>query len=366
MGKLLTFGEVMGRLEPSEAQMRFQQVLPGNLRCTFAGAEANVAASYTLLGGEAKYVTALPEGPLTSAFLTQMIGIGVDTSSIVITKKGRMGLFFLEAGAVQRPSKVWYDRKWSSISMLTPEEYDWEDIFKGVSYLHISGITPALSKEAADTSIYIVKEAKARGIRVSIDLNFRKKLWDWQVGKSAKELASEIVSQMVSYADLVIGNEEDFSDILGIKAGNTDVTKGKLDIEQYPTVAAKVCEKYPNVKFVACTLRESISANHNNWGAMLYSAEEGKASFGPVDAKDVYTPYRITDIVDRVGGGDSFAAALLFALQDEELKDSASKCVAFAAAASCLCHTIKGDFNYNSKEEVMSLMNGNASGRVSR
>lgn len=365
MGKLLTFGEVMGRFESEPPQFRFSQNLPGNLRCTFAGAEANVAASFSMLGGDVRFVTALPSGPLPDAFIRQMKSLDVDVSQIVRTKTGRMGLFFLESGAVQRSSKVWYDREYSSISLLEHENYNWETILHGVDRLHISGITPALSEQAALASIEIVKQAKQRDIKVSIDLNFRKKLWGWKPGTSAKELAAEVVGEMLHYADLVIGNEEDASDILGISAGDTDVLTGKLDIQRYPDVARQIAQRYPNVDQVTCTLRESISANHNNWGAMLWDKNTDKAYFAPMQ-EGGYVPYRITDIVDRVGGGDSFAAALLYALQDKEYSHDLQKCVSFAVAASCLCHTIRGDFNYITKDEVVSLMQGNASGRVNR
>jgi len=362
---LLTFGEVMGRFEPSDPKLRFPQAVPGNLKCTFAGAESNVASDYCLLGGKAKYVTALPEGPLTDAFIKQMKGIGVDVSDILVSKKGRMGLFFLEPGSNQRPSKVTYDRTGSSISIMEPKDYDWTRILKEVSRLHISGITPAISENAAKTSLAIVEEAYNRRIKISIDLNFRKKLWNWKLGKDARELAREVMSNIVKYADLIIGNEEDAYDVMGIKAGNSDAASGNLDINRYPEVARKIGEKYPNVQHVAFTLRESISADHNNWGAMLWSKDNDTVSFAPLQDTQ-YKPYRITDIVDRVGGGDSFAAALLFAMQDERINESKNDVIAFAVAASCLCHTIEGDINYVSKDEVISLMKGNATGRVSR
>ncbi|QQO08616.1 sugar kinase [Breznakiella homolactica] len=364
MGKLVTFGEVMARMEP-QFPYRFAQAVPGTLNCTFAGAEANVAASYALLGGDASYATALPSGPLPDAFITQMRGLTVDISRIHITPKGRMGIFFLETGSCQRPSKVWYDRDYSSIAVTAPEEYDWETILKDAERLHISGITPAISEMAAQSSLAIVKAAAAKGIKVSVDLNFRKKLWKWRPGKSANELAREVVGEMLGYTDLVIGNEEDAHDVLGIQAGESDVNAGKLDIGRYPDVAGQIAARYPSVTKVAFTLRESISANHNNWGAMLWVKDSGKAHFAPL--KDgQYEPYRITDITDRVGGGDSFAASLLFALQDPEFSGNTQDCLAFAVAASCLCHTIKGDFNYVNREEVVSLMKGDSTGRVKR
>ena len=248
---------------------------------------------------------------------------------------------------------------------MKPNDYDWDRILKGVSRLHISGITPAISENAASTSLAIVKESYKRGIKISIDLNFRKKLWNWKSGKDSRTLARETMANIVKYADIIIGNEEDAYDVMGIKAGDSNAESGNLDINRYPEVARKIGEKYPNVQYVAFTLRESISADHNNWGAMLWSKDGDTVSFAPLQDGQ-YKPYKITDIVDRVGGGDSFAAALLFAMQDEGMNESKDDVVAFAVAASCLCHTIKGDVNYVSRDEVVSLMKGNATGRVSR
>ena len=362
---LLTFGEVMGRIEPGDPKMRFAQALPGGLKMTFAGAESNVAADYCLLGGSSKYVTSMPDNPITQAYLSQMRGIGVDVSKVVFSKEGRFGLFFLEPGTNQRPSKITYDRSGSSIAVLGPEAYNWDSIFEGVDRLHISGITPAISENAAKTSVVIVSEAFQRNVKVSVDLNFRGKLWNWRPGTGARELAREVMAEIVKYADIIIGNEEDAFDVLGLKAGDSDAGKGKLDIERYPEVARLIGEKYPNCRKVAFTLRQSISADHNNWGAMLWVKEGDVTAFGPL-SDGVYCPIQIRNIVDRVGGGDSFAAALLFALQDEKLGKDPHDSIAFAVAASCLCHTIKGDINYISREEAESLMKGNASGRVSR
>jgi 2-dehydro-3-deoxygluconokinase len=363
---LLTFGEVMGRLEPDPNQFRMSQSLPGLLRLTFAGSESNVAASFAMFGGSAKYVTALPkDNPLTNAYIRQMRSLGVDVSDIVESDVGRFGTFYLETGAMQRPSKVWYDRGGSSVSLLGPEAYDWESIFSGVYRLHISGVTPAISEKAAETSIAIVKKAHEHGVKVSIDLNFRKKLWDWRPGTKANDLANEIIEQIIVYTDVIIGNEEDAHDVLKIQPGDSDVTAGKLEVERYADVAKKVCEKFPNVELVAFTLRESISANHNNWGAMVWNNSTKTAHFAPLKGT-TYDPYNMTHIVDRVGGGDSFAASLLFALQDDDYKHSTQECVEFAVAASCLCHSIKGDFNFVTKDEVELLKKGDASGRVSR
>ncbi len=364
MPSLITFGEVMARIEPPPP-LRFAQALPGLAQISFAGAESNVASAYTLLGGSAAFATALPGGPLADACVAFLRGVGVDVTRIVRRPVGRMGLFFLESGVCQRPSTVWYDRAGSTIALSGPEAYDWPKLLAGARRLHLSGITPALSAAAAESAQACVRQAQAAGVRVSLDLNFRKKLWDWKPGVPARELARSVIGELLPHVDLVIGNEEDAEDVLGIKAGASSVQRGELDVERYPDVARQIAERFPNVSMVAFTLRQSISATHNDWGAVLWTRAGDRGHFAP--ARDGrYQPYRITDIVDRVGAGDSFAASLLYALDDPELSQSPDTCVAFAAAASCLAHTIRGDVNFVSKEEVVALMGGDASGRVRR
>lgn len=364
MPRLVTFGEIMARIEPTPP-LRFAQAVPVPATIAFAGAEANVAAAYSLLGGQSAFATALPRGPLADACVSYLRFAGVDTSLVQRREEGRMGIFFMETGACQRPSSVTYDRQGATISLLGPEQYDWDKMFDGAAWFHVSGITPALSEAAARSAAEAVRRAKAAGLRVSIDLNFRKKLWNWKAGVGPKELARSVVGEMIPFVDLVIGNEEDADDVLGIRAGETDVTAGKLDVERYPEVARKISQRYPNVSMVAFTLRESVSATHNNWGAMLWTKAGDAGHFAPL-SEGRYQPYRITDIVDRVGAGDSFAGSLIFALNDPELSGNPDACVAFAAAASCLCHTIRGDFNFVSRAEVAALMGGDASGRVRR
>ncbi len=364
MNKLIvTFGEVMGRFCPA-GFLRFRQVMPGNLELTFGGAEANVAASISILGGKSRFVTALPNNDITESFIGQFKGLGVDTSRIIVCEEGRFGLYFVETGANQRPSNVIYDRAGSTISLTGKDCYEWGKIFEGADWFHISGITPALSQQAADASLEAVKQAQNAGVTVSCDLNFRKKLWKWDSSLSPKQLAEKTMRQILPYVDIVIGNEEDALDVLSIQAGQSDVESGKLDVGRYPQVARKIASQFSNVSKVAITLRQSISATHNNWGAMLYDVQQDKVFFAPT-IDDVYSPYEIRNIVDRVGGGDSFSAGLIFALNDSELCEN-SKAVAFAAASSCLAHSISGDINFSTRSEVERLMKGNASGRVVR
>jgi 2-dehydro-3-deoxygluconokinase len=329
---------------------------------TFAGAEANVAASLCMLGCPAKFVTALPRHSIADACLGTLRNVGIDSSEIRMVDYGRIGIYFVEAGANQRPSAIIYDRAGASIASADPAIYDWKKIFQGAKWFHFTGITPALSPTAAAAVLDASKAARELGLTISCDLNFRKKLWDWSPGVSAKDLAAKVMSGILPYVDVLVGNEEDAEDVLGIKAGDTDVTRGKLDIERYPSVAREIVKKFPNIKKVATTLRESISATHNNWGAMLYNAATDTCHFAP-NVEGQYSPYEIRSIVDRIGGGDSFTAGLIYsAIEGKSDEES----LAFGVAASCLCHSVYGDFNYTTKEEVLTLMKGDASGRVKR
>ena len=362
MNTIVTFGEIMGRLA-APANLRLRQ--SRTLEVTYAGAEASVAASICNFGGRARYVTALPKHALAEATMDSVRSVGIDTSYILRTDHGRLGLYFLETGANQRPSNVIYDRAESAVATTPADQYDWEGIFKGAAWLHLSGITPALSKNAAEATLAAAKKAKAAGASVSIDLNFRGKLWKWDTSKTARELAQQTMRGILPFIDVVVGNEEDCHDVLGIQAGDTDVHSGSLDISRYPDVARQVVQQFPNVSKVAITLRESLSASHNNWGAMLFDAATNQPHFAPLDAEGNYCPYQIKNIVDRVGGGDSFAGGLIFALTTPELS-SPQIAVKYAVAASCLKHSIKGDFNYSTRAEVERLMGGAASGRVVR
>ena len=344
MAKVVTFGEIMLRLK-SPAYERFFQ--SPSLEATFGGGEANVCVSLANYGMETSFVTVLPKNDIGEACIRELRGFGVDVKNIVRTE-GRMGIYFLETGAVQRPSKVIYDRAGSAICNAKVGDIDWKKAFEGATWFHLTGITPAISEGAAELSIEAAKTAKEMGLHVSCDLNYRKNLWKY--GKRA----DEVMTELVKYVDTVIANEEDFQKSLCLKAeSQADVEEGELNIENYKAIAALAMETYPNIKRVAITLRESKSANHNDWRACLYN---GKDFF-------LSRKYAITDIVDRVGGGDSFGGGLIYGLNTYGDEKTALE---FAVAASCLKHTINGDFNRVSVAEVESLMKGSGTGRVQR
>ena len=362
MKSIITFGEIMGRLTPP-GFVRLRQGLPGRLEVTFAGAEANVAASLAFLGADAKFVTALPHNDLADACIASLQATGM-ASHIVRTDYGRLGLYFLEKGANQRPSRVLYDRDHSAISMTEPQVYDWPKIFADGQWFHVTGITPAISRHAADATIAAVGAAKQAGLTVSCDLNFRGKLWHWEPETPKRELAKRIMSEVLPSVDVLIANEEDCGDVLGIRTDQLDVQSGQLDIASYPEVARQVVKEFPNLGIVATTLRQSLSASHNNWGAMLYATQTETAIFSPRQGGD-YSPYQIRNMVDRVGGGDSFAAGLIYGLTCADYP-SLEESLDFAVAASCLAHSIEGDSNHSSRAEVDALVAGSGSGRVVR
>ena len=342
MSKFLTFGELMLRLK-SPGRERLMQ--SPSLEATFGGGEANVAVSLANYGLDAEFLSVIPSNSIGDAAIGELRRFNVGTDKIIRTD-GRMGIYYLETGANQRASKVIYDRAYSAISMFDPEKYDWDSIYNNVTWLHISGITPAISEQTKDASIASVKEAKKRGITVSIDLNYRKNLWKYGVD------AKEVMSVMTEYADVIIANEEDCQKSLGLEC-KSNVEGGKLDNEDYRKLSNSLLEKYPNVKKVAITLRESKSADINFWAAALNNGTDFIVS----------RKYEMYDIVDRVGGGDSFAGGLIYGLN--ALGDD-REALEFAVAASCLKHTIDGDFNRVSVDEVLKLAKGDGSGRVQR
>jgi 2-dehydro-3-deoxygluconokinase len=362
--RVVTFGEVMLRLAPGGFQ-RLRQVIPGALDATFGGGELNVAVSIAQLGGRSAFMTAVPDNVITDALEQELRKLGVDTSLIRRADDGRFGIYFVETGANQRGGTVTYDRSGSCISLCGADAWDWDAAFFDANWFHITGITPALSEPAAEAAAAATREASHRRMMTSCDLNFRKKLWRWRDGTSPVDLAREVMRELVRHVDVVIANEEDADLALGIAAEHTDVDSGELDAAAYESVARRIVEQFPNVGRVAVTLRESISASHNNWGAMLYDAELDRAWFAPTDADGRYQPYEIRNIVDRVGAGDSFAGGLIFALNTDDLAEPETA-LRYAVAASCLKHSIQGDFNYASRGEIEALMRGSGSGRVQR
>jgi 2-dehydro-3-deoxygluconokinase len=339
----VTFGEIMLRLAPPGAERFLQSPQFG---ATFGGGEANVAVSLSLFGLPSAYVTALPEKhPIADAAIGELKRFGVDTSKI-LRGKGRIGIYFIEAGANQRPSKVVYDRDHSAIALAKAGDINWDHVFADAGWFHITGITPALSWSAADLALESVRKARDKGITVSCDLNYRKNLWKW--GKPAPE----VMRELVKYADIAIANEEDVQMALGIQA-EVNVHAGQLDRAQYEKLTAKVLDEFSNLKAIAITLRESKSASHNGWSACLNNGKEFIVS----------RRYDITHIVDRVGTGDSFAAGLIYGFQKLPTHKDALE---FAVAASCLKHSIPGDFNRATVEEVEALLKGSGSGRVER
>jgi 2-dehydro-3-deoxygluconokinase len=354
----------MIRLAPEDF-LRVRQVIPGRVDATFGGGELNVAVSAAIQGYRSAFLTALPDNVLTDALEQECLKLGVETDLIHRSDRGRFGMYFVETGANQRAGTVTYDRDGSSVSLQSADDYDWEQAFDGANWFHITGITPALSACAADAALAAVKQAKHCGVTVSCDLNFRKKLWKWKAGTSAVDLARETMRRLMPFIDVVIANEEDADLSLGIHASESNVDAGELNVAAYKQVAATIVSLYPGVQQVAITLRESISASHNNWGAMLYDSQTQRAFVAPLDADARYRPYEIRNIVDRVGAGDSFAAALIVALNDKELS-SPETAIRYAVAASCLKHSIKGDFNYATRPEIETLMHGSGTGRVQR
>lgn len=361
----LGFGEVMARIAPP-GHRRWAQSLPGQVEVTWGGGEANVCASLSMLGQPARYLTALPKHAVSETLVASLRGLGVDTSHVYWRKTGRLGIYFVEIGANQRGSTVLYDREHSAISLATPDEYDFTAVLDGVHWLHVTGITPAISENACRANQALVQRAKQSGATVSCDLNFRKKLWNWRSGTAPRQLARQCMSELLPLVDVVIANEEDAADVLDIHAAGTDVGRGRLNVRAYEEVARQIVARFPNVSRAAITLRESISADHNRWGGLLFDKATGGQSFlAPLDADGSYAPYDIQDIVDRVGAGDSFSAGLLFALNSPAYSQP-ERAIGFAVAASCLKHSIHGDFNYVTEPEIAALAAGNASGRVQR
>lgn len=340
--KVLSFGEILLRLTAPDYTRLFQK---DSLDATFCGGEANVAVSLANYGVESLFLTSLPDNEVGHAAVNSLRYFGVDCSK-VIYRDGRMGLYYLEKGASQRPSKVIYDRSYSAISLSQPNEYDWEAIFDGIDWFHWTGINPALSKSLIAVCEAACRKAKEKGIIVSCDLNYRKNLW-------STEKAQEVMGRLLKYVDVCVANEEDADKVLGIKASNNDVESGRLNKIGYEYVAKEISKRF-GCSRVAITLRESYSASKNGWSGMLYDVWEDKV---------YYSTYYEIDIVDRVGGGDSFTGALIYSLISK--MDNADA-IEFAVAASCLKHSIEGDYNRVTVREVENLIKNGGNGRVQR
>ncbi len=339
--KIITFGEIMLRLQP----YGYKRIMQAEaFEAVFGGGEANVSVSLAQMGADTAFVTRLPQNAVADKCVKELRGWGVDTSRI-LRGGSRMGIYFCEKGEGVRASNVIYDRAHSAISEIAPEMLDAEAALEGAGWLHFTGITPALGENVAQTTLKLLRAAKEKGVTVSCDLNYRAKLW-------SREQAKKTMSELLGYVDVLISNEEDCKDVLGLAAEDSDITGGHLSAQAYGRLGAKVMDMFPNIKYVAFTLRESLSASVNNWSAVLVG-------------KDKVTPskkYRL-EIVDRVGGGDSFGAGLIYALSSGKKEEEA---IEFAVAASALKHTVEGDFNVASLKEIEKLMGGDASGRVQR
>jgi 2-dehydro-3-deoxygluconokinase len=343
-GKLVTFGEIMMRLSPS-GHLRFGQARSFDV--VYGGGEANVAVSLANLGLAVDYVTRLPDNDLGDACLQflRQFGVGVDK---IVRGGDRLGIYFLEAGAMQRGSKVIYDRAHSAMATIEPGMIDWPQVLADADWFHWTGITPAISAGAARVCLEAVQAAREMGRTVSCDLNYRRKLWKW--GKQP----GEVMPELVGYCDVAIGNEEDADKVFGIRAPETDVTAGRVDADKYRHVCQELARRFPNLKTIAITLRGSISASHNTWSGVLWHG--GTFFTGPA--------FDVTHIVDRVGGGDAFMGGLIYGLRT--YRDDPQRALDFAVASSCLKHSIVGDFNMVTVAEVEKLMGGDVSGRVSR
>lgn len=342
MKRIVSFGEILLRLSSPGYTRLFQK---DSLDATFCGGEANVAASLSIFGLDSVFVTKLPQNDIGKASANSLNYFGVDTSKIVYGD-GRMGLYYLEKGASQRPSKVIYDREYSAISLAKSEDFDWDNIFDGVDWFHFTGINPALSDGLAEICLEACKVAKSRGLTISCDLNYRKNLW-------SSEKAKSVMTKLMPYVDVCVANEEDADKVLGIKSEGTNVETGSINKDGYKKVAKEICSTY-GCKYVAITLRKSFSASRNGWSAMLYDDESKTSCFS--------TNYDI-QIVDRVGGGDSFTAGIIYSLITEKDNKSA---IEFATAASCLKHTIEGDYNRTTVADVENLLKNGGNGRVQR
>ena len=349
----------MARFSP-RGHLRLAQAMPGSIDVTFAGADVNTAVAIARLGGVSEFVSALPVNPIGDAALAAVRGAGVGVRHVVRREEGRCGLYFVESGAAHRGGLVIYDRAGSTFALAGAESYAWPDILAGAGWFHTTGISAGVSKPAAEATRAAVAAANSGGLTVSCDLNFRRKLWRWEPGVAPEVLAQRTLATILPHVDMLIGNAHDIAGTLG-EGFEEQPTDG---LRHHAALAQRATARFPNLKWIAMTLRENHSASENNWGALLYRTSDA-GLFAAPSSNGRYQPYQIGTIVDRVGTGDVFAGALIFALRTAEFADPA-RAVSFAAAASCLAHSTVGDFFQGTRAEVESLMNGDGNGHLSR
>ncbi|MFM7058637.1 MAG: sugar kinase [Planctomycetota bacterium] len=359
MAAIVTFGEIMARMAPPGVE-RLRQSLPGRLDVTFAGAEANTAVSLALLGCDVDFVTALPQSPLTEACLGSLRGTGVKTRHVRLTPHGRLGIFFVETGANQRPTQVYYDRDHSSISQSAPGDFCWKDILQDAGWLHLTGITSALSESAAELTLQAAQTARQLGVQVSFDVNFRSKLWRWDGNDQPPQLARRTLLKLLPHVSLWFFSADDCG-LLGL--AETSLATADSRPRQLVQAAREVRSLFPGIRYFAGTFREQLSASHNNWSGLLFDAVADQTVQAPLRDGHVQ-PWEIRQIVDRVGSGDAFAAGILFGLSQPHV--DLQYTIDFATAAGCLAHSISGDWNYVSRSEIEDLMRGSGAGKVVR
>jgi 2-dehydro-3-deoxygluconokinase len=371
MKRIVAMGEIMGRFSPPGYQ-RFGQCMPGSLDILFAGAEASVAMSIAYLGGDAAFVTALPNHSIADACVAAVRAVGVDTRHIVRTSDGRLGLYFLESGVNQRPGKVIYDREGSSIAITPPDAYDWDAILKDADWLVISGITPAISRNGFDVTLAAVDAAAKHDVRVLCDFNYRGKLWNWSPPTPPRQLAIESIRLLLPKVDLLVAGTDEILELIGDQEEGGLIGDSSPPEVAFANAASRLCDRFPTLTQIASTFRRTASASRHELGGMLWNAstvpqQHGDVYWAPTlpNQMPAKQTYWIEQVVDRIGTGDAFTAGLLFALTTPELS-TPERAIAFATAAFCLSHSIAGDFNFTNRQEIEELLAGDFSGRVQR
>ncbi len=364
MKNIICLGEIMLRLSPA-SNFRLTQSLPGKLDATFAGAEANVAVTVAQLGGKASFVSAFPDNQITHSCIANLRSAGVDTSKIILKPDGRFGTFFLENGFGMRGGNVIYDRLNSSFAITPACEYSWDDIFNDASYFHISGITPAISANAAELSKQALMSAKNKGLKTSYDINHRRKLWQWDNSLNADALAKKTHLENLPFVDMVIGNPYDLAMLLKKSPNPENLNPLTADIKDFKDLAKSLAHEHPNLAQIVITLRQTHTASKNSFGALLYSVADDECAISPLEKGGEFSPYNIENILDRVGTGDTFTGALIRSLASDDFT-SYQKSLDYATAAAALAHTVCGDYPYLAHAEVLALAKGDSSANLSR